>query len=536
MPDGIGIDSHGYGMDMPSKILPPGTGYLITLNPISDKEGKKKRVDGRLVRQASPWSTLMRGLRQHGIDLPWEFTHEVLDSGEKENFFMIYFANDRVAYLLDANSARYGKYNLSQDQKKALFFDPEVGIFPELKPIFDQYSKSNKWLREHEFHAIMSQVLRESLGDKKYWELQKEKNKPNYGRLVFLKNIRLAGSYDNNKLKELGFFMKNGEWAIQKPLYDKLVSSGQLKETSIIRPLLTGKNKIPNVGKKKVQENIWAFDAEKALELLKEPLLRGGGDDDPDLGCDMCGGHGCGAGYDIKDDLARWTEMLNPDADNRPEHLTNDYIQQKIEKLKAMVKKYPNGIPDNIDCSGGMSQQKHREWESNKGHDAGDVLYNVIGDDGLHDALYNMDPDEDVRPLIMNWLNPSWRAEQRKGLPEYPAVEDVDFAQLYKRARQIYNPLTLVKEGKKLPRTSEFLHVRELEDIKRLSGVYDNYQIPVHVEGATSASMGSNISQTASQISKIMKEKNIQPGTPEWFQLWFSKPYLTGEKPTGDSK
>ena len=200
-----------------------------------------------------------------------------------------------------------------------------------------------------------------------------------------------------------------------------------------------------------------------------------------------------------------------------------------------MVKKYPNGIPDNIDCSGGMSQQKHRKWESNKGHDAADVLYDVIGDDGFHDDLYGMGPDEDVRPLIMNWLNPTWRAEQRKGLPEYPAVEDVDFAELYKRARQIYNPLTLVKEGKKLPRTSEFLYqkVDEVEDIKRLSGVYDNYQIPVHVEGATSASMGSNISKTASEISKIMKEKNIQPGTPEWFQLWFSKPYLTGEKPTG---
>ncbi len=69
-----------------------------------------------------------------------------------------------------------------------------------------------------------------------------------------------------------------------------------------------------------------------------------------------------------------------------------------------------------------------------------------------------------------------------------------------------------------------------------MSGIYDNYQIPVHVEGATSASMGSNISKTASEISKIMKEKNIQPGTPEWFQLWFSKPYLTGEKPTGEKK
>ena len=81
-----------------------------------------------------------------------------------------------------------------------------------------------------------------------------------------------------------------------------------------------------------------------------------------------------------------------------------------------------------------------------------------------------------------------------------------------------------LEEGKKFPRTSEFLFVRELEDIKRLAGVYQ----PVE-EG--DGSMGSNISKTANKISNIMKEKNIQPGTPEWFQLWFSKPYLTGEKP-----
>ena len=85
-----------------------------------------------------------------------------------------------------------------------------------------------------------------------------------------------------------------------------------------------------------------------------------------------------------------------------------------------------------------------------------------------------------------------------------------------------------LEEGKKFPRTSEFLQVKELAEIKRLAGVYEPYQ----TEG--DESMGSNISKTASQISKIMKEKNIQPGTPEWFQLWFSKPYLTGEKPTGD--
>ena len=86
-----------------------------------------------------------------------------------------------------------------------------------------------------------------------------------------------------------------------------------------------------------------------------------------------------------------------------------------------------------------------------------------------------------------------------------------------------------IDEGKKFPRTSEFLYkkVDAIEEIKQLAGVYQ----PVE-EG--DGSMGSNISKTANKISNIMKEKNIQPGTPEWFQLWFSKPYLTGEKPYGE--
>ena len=32
---------------------------------------------------------------------------------------------------------------------------------------------------------------------------------------------------------------------------------------------------------------------------------------------------------------------------------------------------------------------------------------------------------------------------------------------------------------------------------------------------------------------ELMKKNNIKPGTPEWFQLWFSLPYMTGEKPVG---
>lgn len=61
-----------------------------------------------------------------------------------------------------------------------------------------------------------------------------------------------------------------------------------------------------------------------------------------------------------------------------------------------------------------------------------------------------------------------------------------------------------------------------IDDIKRLSGV-------------TSQIIGeeSNISITGNEKGQLMKQHNIQPGTPEWFKLWFSKPYLTGEKPIG---
>lgn len=60
----------------------------------------------------------------------------------------------------------------------------------------------------------------------------------------------------------------------------------------------------------------------------------------------------------------------------------------------------------------------------------------------------------------------------------------------------------------------------EIDALKKLAGV-----------NSTSTSLGSNISITASEKARLMREHNIRPGTPEWFQLWFSKPYLTGEKP-----
>ena len=51
-------------------------------------------------------------------------------------------------------------------------------------------------------------------------------------------------------------------------------------------------------------------------------------------------------------------------------------------------------------------------------------------------------------------------------------------------------------------------------------GVY----APAHKPAA-----GSNISQTAAVNARLQRKHRIQPGTDQWFQLWFSKPYLTGE-------
>lgn len=41
----------------------------------------------------------------------------------------------------------------------------------------------------------------------------------------------------------------------------------------------------------------------------------------------------------------------------------------------------------------------------------------------------------------------------------------------------------------------------------------------------------SNVSHTANEKINYQNSNNIQPGTPEWFRLWFSLPYMTGEKP-----
>lgn len=69
----------------------------------------------------------------------------------------------------------------------------------------------------------------------------------------------------------------------------------------------------------------------------------------------------------------------------------------------------------------------------------------------------------------------------------------------------------------------------ELDYIKKLAGV-----TPFSGLKEYSINDGSNVSVTGTQKAQLMREHDIRPGTKEWFKLWFSRPYLTGEKPIGD--
>ena len=59
----------------------------------------------------------------------------------------------------------------------------------------------------------------------------------------------------------------------------------------------------------------------------------------------------------------------------------------------------------------------------------------------------------------------------------------------------------------------------ELERIKQLAGIDKN------------ASMGENLSLTSTKKAQYQRKHNVQPGTDEWFKLWFAQPKLTGENP-----
>ena len=70
--------------------------------------------------------------------------------------------------------------------------------------------------------------------------------------------------------------------------------------------------------------------------------------------------------------------------------------------------------------------------------------------------------------------------------------------------------------------------IHEIKSLQYLAGLGHSARLHEY-----KANQGSNISVTGMQNQKLEKKHKIKPGTPEWFQLWFSLPYMTGEKKVG---
>jgi hypothetical protein len=69
--------------------------------------------------------------------------------------------------------------------------------------------------------------------------------------------------------------------------------------------------------------------------------------------------------------------------------------------------------------------------------------------------------------------------------------------------------------------------IHELRALSGLGGLGGAARL--HEYRAEQSSYGKTISQEGTAKAEYMREKNIRAGDPEWFKLWFSLPYMTGE-------
>jgi hypothetical protein len=60
-----------------------------------------------------------------------------------------------------------------------------------------------------------------------------------------------------------------------------------------------------------------------------------------------------------------------------------------------------------------------------------------------------------------------------------------------------------------------------IDELKKLAGVNE-------FKGFTEYQIDENPSITATELKKKEKKMGLKPGDPDWFKLWFSKPYMTG--------
>jgi len=62
----------------------------------------------------------------------------------------------------------------------------------------------------------------------------------------------------------------------------------------------------------------------------------------------------------------------------------------------------------------------------------------------------------------------------------------------------------------------------DLDELRKLAGINT-------FNGYSAYKIDENPSETAAALKKKEKDLGIKPGDDEWFKLWFSKPFMTGQ-------
>jgi hypothetical protein len=70
--------------------------------------------------------------------------------------------------------------------------------------------------------------------------------------------------------------------------------------------------------------------------------------------------------------------------------------------------------------------------------------------------------------------------------------------------------------------------IQELRALSGLGGLGGAARL--HEYRAQQTSYGETLSKEGTSKAEYMRKNNIRAGDPEWFKLWFSLPYMTGEK------
>lgn len=71
--------------------------------------------------------------------------------------------------------------------------------------------------------------------------------------------------------------------------------------------------------------------------------------------------------------------------------------------------------------------------------------------------------------------------------------------------------------------------IHELKALSGLGGLGGAARLQEY-KAAQTGSYGETISREGTSKAEYMRNHNIRAGDPEWFKLWFSLPYMTGEK------